>query len=102
MSFDFPVMQLVWPDKEHRFPWDVGFFPDWKFRQPLLDRNMDFKFYEERNLGVYTTNDVLAGAPVLIVYHNLDGDWQFHSGLEPDLSDATLVCMEDITKLFRR
>jgi hypothetical protein len=29
----------------------------------------------------------------------LDGDWQFHTSLEPDFNDAKLVCLEEITKL---
>ncbi len=27
-NFDFPVLQLFWPDKEGRFPWQGGFSPD--------------------------------------------------------------------------
>jgi hypothetical protein len=61
MSFDFPLLQLVWPDKQHNFPWDKDFNIDWKFKQPLLDRDTDFKFYEERNAGVYTTNQAFDG-----------------------------------------
>jgi hypothetical protein len=99
MTFDFPLLQLVWPDKQHNFPWDKGFNPDWIFKQPLLDRNLDFKFYEERNLGVYTTKQALNGDPILHIYHNEDGDWQFHTSLEPNLDDAMLVCLEEITKL---
>ena len=99
MSFDFPALQLVWPDKENRFPWEDGFNVDWKFKQPLLDRNTDFKFYEERNLGVYTTKQVLDGEPILYVYHNNDGDWQFHSCDDPDVEDAKLVSLEQIVKL---
>lgn len=99
MSFDFPVLQMVWPDKTGKFPWEDGFNKEWKFYQPLLDRNPDFKFYEERNLGVYTTQEILDGEPVLFVYHNEDGDWQFHSSSEPDLNDAKLVSLECITKL---
>lgn len=99
MNFDFPVLQLVWPDKEHQFPWDENFNSDWKFKQPLLDRNPDFKFYESRNLGVYTTQQVLDGKPILYVYHNEDGDWQFHYTDSPALSDARLVCLEEITKI---
>jgi hypothetical protein len=98
-SFDFPLLQLVWPDKQHHFPWEKDFNPDWKFKQPLLDRNTDFKFYEERNVGVYTTKQAFAGEPILYVYHNTNGDWQFHTSLEPDLKDAMLVCLEEITKL---
>ncbi len=99
MDFDFPVLQLVWPDKEHKFPWEDDFNPDWKFKQPLLDRNIDFKFYEPRNLGVYTTKQVLDGEPILHVYHNEDGDWQFHSSDSPDINDAKLVCLEEIITL---
>ena len=99
MSFDFPLLQLVWPDKQHKFPWEDTFNPDWKFKQPLLDRNTDFKFYEERNLGVYTTRQAFNGEPILYVYHNEDGDWQFHTSLEPNLADSMLVCLEEITKL---
>ncbi|WP_111672321.1 DUF4262 domain-containing protein [Algoriphagus litoralis] len=98
-TFDFPLLQLVWPDKQQRFPWDQDFNSNWKFSQPLLDRNTDFKFYEERNLGVYTTSQVLAGDPILYVYHNQNGDWQFHSVLDPSIEDAKLVCLEEITKL---
>lgn len=98
-SWDFPVLQLVWPDKQHLFPWEEGFNSNWKFKQPLLDRNTDFKFYEERNLGVYTTKQAFEGAPILYVYNNEDGDWQFHTSLTPHLADAKLVCLEEITKL---
>jgi hypothetical protein len=98
-TFDFPVLQLVWPDKQGNFPWDDKFNPDWKFKQPLLDRNIDFKFYEERNLCVYTTRQALEGEPILYVYHNEDGDWQFHTSLTPDLADAKLVSLESVTKL---
>lgn len=98
-SFDFPLLQLVWPDKQHNFPWDGGFNPDWKFKQPLLDRNTDFKFYEERNLGVFTTKQAFNGDTILYVYHNNDGDWQFHTTSEPDLKDSMLVSLEEITKL---
>jgi hypothetical protein len=32
----FPALQLVWPDRAHRLPWEEGFDPDlWSF-QPLL------------------------------------------------------------------
>lgn len=95
-SFDFPVLQMVWPDKENHFPWDEDFNPKFKFQQPLLDRNVNFKFLEERNLGVYTTLEVLEGALIRFVYHNEDGDWQFHSEQEPNLEHAKVVCLEDL------
>lgn len=95
----YPALQLVWPDKERLFPWEQGFNVNWKFKQPLLDRDTNFKFYEERNVVVFTTKQVLEGKPILYVYHNEDGEWQFHSEQEPDLDDAKLVSLESITKL---
>jgi hypothetical protein len=99
MTFDFSALQLVWTDKQNKFPWEKGFNPNWKFKQPLLDRNLDFKFYEERNLGVYTTKQAFNNKPILFVYHNEDGDWQFHTSDEPNLDDAMIVCLEEITQL---
>jgi len=60
-GWDFPVLQIVWPDKQSFFPWEESFNPDWRFKQPLLDRNIDFKFREERNVAVFTTRQVLGG-----------------------------------------
>jgi Domain of unknown function (DUF4262) len=96
---DYPALQLVWPDKQGLFPWEPAFNVNWKFKQPLLDRSTDFKFYEERNVAVFTTTHVLAGKPILYVYHNEDGEWQFHSEQEPDWEDAKLVSLESITRL---
>ena len=98
-SFDFPLLQLVWPDKQHNFPWDNDFNEDWIFKQPLLDRNTDFKFYEDRNLGVFTTKQAFNGDTILYVYHNEDGNWQFHTSLEPNLDDSMVVALEQISKL---
>lgn len=98
-SFDFPLLQLVWPDKQHKFPWDTNFNSDWKFKQPLLDRNTDFKFYEERNLAVFTTKQTFNGETILYVYHNEDGEWQFYSTINPNLDDSLLVSLEEITKI---
>lgn len=98
-GIDFPVLQLIWPDKQSKYPWNDDFEPKYGRLQPLLDRNVDFKFQEKRNLGVYTTTQVLEGEPILYVYHNEDGDWQFHSSEEPNIDDAKLVCLEEITKI---
>jgi hypothetical protein len=95
---DFPTLQLVFPDLKSKFPWEDDFNLEWKFRQKLLDRDADFKFYENRNLGVYTTKQILNGEPILYVYHNEDGDWQFHNSNEPGFEDAKLVSLEEIIK----
>jgi len=97
-TFDFPTYQLVWTDKERKYPWDKNFNENWKFKQPLLDRNVDFKFYEERNLGVFTTQKTLEGNPILWVYHNKDGAWQFHSEEYSEVENAKVVCLEDLVK----
>ena len=98
-SNDFPVLQLVWPDKHGKFPWEDDFNSNWEFEQPLLDRSTDFKFYEKRNTAVYTSKQVLDGSPILCVYHDEDGDWQFHSELSPNIEDARIVCFDQIVKI---
>ena len=97
-TFNFPTYQLVWTDKEGNYPWEENFFEDWKFKQPILDRNIDFKFYEERNLGVYTTQATLDGKPILRVYHDKDGEWQFHSEAFPKIENSRIVCLEHLVE----
>ncbi|OON68848.1 DUF4262 domain-containing protein [Hymenobacter sp. CRA2] len=95
---DFPALQLVWPDQQGLFPWQDDFKADWKFLQPLLDRDLDFKFREERNLGVFTTRQVLEGLPVLRVSHDTDGDWQFLCTTTAETEDLRIVALEEILK----
>jgi len=98
-SWEFPLWQVVWPDKQQLFPCEHGFNPAWKFKQPLLDRNTDFKFYEERNLAVFTTKQAFEGEPILYVYHNMDGEWQFLTELGADTANTMVVALSQITKL---
>jgi Domain of unknown function (DUF4262) len=96
----FPAMQLVWPDKASKFPWEEDFNERLRNIQVLLDRNADFKFYEERNLGVYTMRSVMEGKkPILRVVHDEEGDWQFLSGDEIETEEAMYVCLEEVIKL---
>ncbi|RZK58982.1 MAG: DUF4262 domain-containing protein [Pedobacter sp.] len=99
MGFDFPALQLVWPDKQDLFPWEEHFNFDLKFKQPLLDRNANFKFYEEKDLAVYTTKQILEGDPILYVHHNEDGDWQFYSYLDPTLDDIKVVSLQEMLEI---
>jgi hypothetical protein len=93
---DFKALQLVWTDRKDLFPWDVGFEEEFRFRQPLLDRNMDFKFFEPKNLGVYSSRQWLEQSlPILSVIHDDDGDWQFLTGDETD-DDARIVAIEQV------
>lgn len=96
---NFPAMQMVWPDKENKFPWEENFYEPWKFQQPLLDRNTDFKFYEPHNLCVFTTQTVIEGQPVLYVYHDTDGEWQFHSTDDITDEEPLTLSLESVVKL---
>jgi len=98
-SVHFPTLQIVWPDNKGIFPWEDDFNQKFIFKQPLLDRNTDFKFLENRNLAVFTTAEVLNRAPIRFVYHDEDGSWQFHSEKDPDLTNGKLVCLEDLVKM---
>ena len=96
-SQDFPALQLIWTDRNNNFPWDKDYEEEFKFRQPLLDRNANFKFREEKNLGIFTTRQWLElDKPILRVVHDNDGDWQFLTGDQmPD--DIKLVALEQMT-----
>jgi hypothetical protein len=91
-----PAMQLVWTDRENRFPWDVGFEEEFVYKQPLLDRNAAFKFREPTNLGIITTRQWLdLDQPILRVVHCHDGDWQFLTG-DQVLDDGRIVALEQV------
>lgn len=95
-SKEFSAIQLVWTDRNDKFPWETEFEQDFIYKQPLLDRNADFKYREPKNLGIFTTRQWLElGKPILRVVHDLDGDWQFLTGDQmPD--DVKLVALEQM------
>ena len=35
---DFPVLQMVWPDKQGRLPWEAGYDASFTKFQPILDK----------------------------------------------------------------
>jgi len=39
MSFDFPAVQVFWPDADGRFPWKSGFNPELFSLQPILSES---------------------------------------------------------------
>lgn len=55
-------------------------FKSWTFKVPVTT-------------GTFTTRQVLEGRPILEVYHELDGDWQFLCGADADFDDCKLVCL---------
>ena len=97
---DFRTFQLVWPNKAGHFPWNKGEDADFDLRQPLLDRNVNFKFFEKENLGVITTKYVLDGThPIKHVHHDEDGDWQFLCGTTTQSIDLKLISLKSIVVL---
>lgn len=94
----FPAMQLVWPDNANRFPWEEGFAHSLTDKQPLLDRNAAFKFKEARNLGVFTTRQLLdLRGPILRVVHDHDSEWRFLTG-DQVLEDDRIACLGDLVQ----
>ena len=93
---DFPALQLVWTDRNNKFPWEPDFEEEFIYRQPLLDRNADFKFREAKNLATFTTRQwIEQHKPILRVIHDIDGDWQFLTGEQmPD--DIKVVALEQL------
>ena len=53
----------------------------------------------EENIAVFTTSQVLEGKPILYVYHDMDGEWQFHSEFSPDINDIKIVALNQIAMI---
>ncbi len=95
-SEDFPALQLVWTDRNNKFPWEIGFEEEFIYKQPLLDRNADFKFREVKNLATFTTRQWIAERkPILRVVHEKNGDWQFLTGDQLP-GDIKIVSLEEL------
>ena len=95
-TINFPALQLVWTDRNDKFPWEENFEDKFLYDQPLLDRNADFKFREAKDLGIFTTRQWLElDKPILRVVHDNDGDWQFLTGDQMP-EDIKLVALEQM------
>jgi len=94
----FDALQVVWTDRNDNLPWEDNFEEEFLYKQPLLDRNAEFKFYEPKNLTTFTTRQWLdENKPILRVVHDIDGDWQFLTGDQlPD--DIIIVALEELIK----
>jgi hypothetical protein len=109
---EFPVVQIVYPDLQNRFPEDEGF--DRSFEQPLMqpDRPMtgvendfwssadpksslfDWKFKDDPHTRVFLSETVHKGAePVTYVSHDAsDGVWQFLGDSMSDGGGPVISC----------
>lgn len=91
-SDQFPAIQLIWTDRENHYPWEDSFANEFRYKQPLLDRNAYFKFLEPENLEVFTTKQWMQDqSPILNVIHDEDGDWQFLTHENAQEEDIVLV-----------
>lgn len=50
-------------------------------------------FQDAENTVSYTTRPVLEGHPIVEVYHDHDGDWQFLCGTTLEEADIKLACL---------
>ena len=92
---EIPVLQAVYPDRENRFPEELGF--DQGFEQPLLQSGeltkvekdfwasadpdsslFDWRFPDPPHTMVFLSAAVQGGEPITYVSHDVeDGAWQF-------------------------
>lgn len=94
---DIPALQLVWTDRSNKFPWEENFEEEFLYRQPLLDRNSDFKFREPKNLTTFTTRQWLQeGKTIVKVIHDNNGDWQFLTDDEISTENIIIVALEQL------
>ena len=95
---DFQALQLIWTDRQNKYPWEESFEEVYFRKQPLLDRNAEFKFLEPRNLATYTMRQWRDdNQPILLVSHDLNGEWQFLTD-DAEMGNGLVVCLEDIIK----
>jgi hypothetical protein len=91
---DFPALECVWPDAQHRYPWHPELPAALAQRQPVLSDDTSWPFHEGRNRAAFTTKPVLRdGHPILLVTHDQDGDWQFLCGTTNRPRDGQLVSL---------
>ena len=92
----FDALQLIWTDRNDKFPWEEKFQAEFIYKQPLLDRNADFKFREPKDLAIFTTRQWLElRKPILRVVHDHNGDWQFLTGDQMP-EDIKVVALEEL------
>jgi hypothetical protein len=111
-SWDFPVLQLIYPDLANKFQWENGFNED--YRQPLLQADVeqtrveedfklsldpassfyDWKFPDPPHTSSYLSKTVNDGEEtVTYVSHDANGDWQFLGDLMSDGGGPVLSCL---------
>jgi hypothetical protein len=95
---EFAVLQIVWPNSQHRYPWHAGYPAALRARQPILSKS-SWPFHEGKNQACFATTRVLDGLPILLVSHDEDGDWQFLCGTTNEVEDGAVVSLGAVVGL---
>jgi Domain of unknown function (DUF4262) len=100
-----PIVQLVWADVNGVPPWEAGSLEHCRTNQPTLwDRNpsqrapVGWPFPVSPDALVLTTQGVaFAGAAVVGVVHDEEGEWQFLHDPDVDMAELTIVHLAHLT-----
>jgi hypothetical protein len=96
---DFPILQCVWPDDAGCYPWESQFPQALQARQPVLTDRSGWPFREGKNRAVFTTRPAVEEhRPIVLVFHDAEGDWQFLCGTTNRAEDGRLVSLESVVK----
>jgi hypothetical protein len=64
------------------------------------DSSREWRFAEPRNLAVFVARSVVEiGRPILRVFHEADGDWQFLPGGRVQPNEAMVVALEEVVRI---
>lgn len=110
---EYPVLQCFWPDRHGYFPWDDLCNKRSRKAQPLLyEQSVEktgllksllvdepWRFADSPDTACFTSNYVLKGSPITRVYHNFDGDWQFHGDQDADRVKPKVVGLSCIVEI---
>ena len=60
----------------------------------------NWAFEDPKNTAVLTTRSVVIERnPILRVYHDIDGDWQFHYEKDPQKENAMVLALVEIVEI---
>lgn len=109
----FQLLQCVWPDLSHKFPWQPGFNEDWRHRQTLLygpygtdptvDMHSPWPFIEPKDRASFSCKRLLRGEGSLcrVTHDYPDGDWQVLDDCDHTQSQlASLVGLGELVDKF--
>jgi hypothetical protein len=108
----FPMLQMIWPDRHGRWPWDEACGERCKQDQPVLwmpaeqhplgkwrygDTGLKWLWPDRPDRRVFVTNRVARDeSPVVYVVHDSDGDWQFLDGGSTNADDVAVAHLGEV------